>query len=248
MMPSSSWTSATPPTSAWFSGVRFGRMGWVQAECKKLGDNDNPEVSDLLKTNICCLKERPVLFKYCAEEIANMRHHALFRRFISALTRGGPGGLPRPFEVHAHDPLRYVGDMLGWLHQILPAASITGPFPMGSFSEITNPSCEQAKIDVPMDNPLHSSIITSDCNEGVRIDHREVGEERVQAAGKFHLIPTLGLGDITSNGSAVCNSAIDTVSFDKDPSASKETAATSKLFSGQRSWTSRGYKHTLILF
>lgn len=47
-----------------------------------------------------------------------MRHNALFRRFISALTRGGPGGLPRPIEVHAHDPLRYVGDMLGWLHQV----------------------------------------------------------------------------------------------------------------------------------
>ncbi|WOK99927.1 conserved oligomeric Golgi complex subunit 6 [Canna indica] len=91
---------------------------WVQAECKKLGDNDNPEVSDLLKTAVHCLKERPVLFKYCTEEIANMRHHALFRRFITALTRGGPGGLPRPIEVHAHDPLRYVGDMLGWLHQV----------------------------------------------------------------------------------------------------------------------------------
>ena len=47
-----------------------------------------------------------------------MRHNALFRRFISALTRGGAGGLPRPIEVHAHDPLRYVGDMLGWLHQV----------------------------------------------------------------------------------------------------------------------------------
>lgn len=46
-----------------------------------------------------------------------MRHNALFRRFLTALTRGGPGGLPRPIEVHAHDPLRYVGDMLGWLHQ-----------------------------------------------------------------------------------------------------------------------------------
>lgn len=92
---------------------------WVQAECKKLGDSDNPEVSDLLKSAARCLKERPVLFKYCAEEVANMRHHALFRRFISALTRGGPGGLPRPIEVHAHDPLRYVGDMLGWLHQAL---------------------------------------------------------------------------------------------------------------------------------
>lgn len=51
-------------------------------------------------------------------QVANMRHNALFRRFISALTRGGPGGMPRPIEVHAHDPLRYVGDMLGWLHQV----------------------------------------------------------------------------------------------------------------------------------
>ncbi|KDP37812.1 hypothetical protein JCGZ_06714 [Jatropha curcas] len=92
---------------------------WVQAEFRKLGDADNPEVGDLLKTAVCCLKERPVLFKYCAEEVANMRHNGLFRRFISALTRGGPGGLPRPIEVHAHDPLRYVGDMLGWLHQAL---------------------------------------------------------------------------------------------------------------------------------
>ncbi|KAL6985590.1 Golgi transport complex subunit 6 [Sarracenia purpurea var. burkii] len=92
---------------------------WVQAECRRLGDTDNPEVSELLKTAVRCLKERPVLFKYCAEEVANMRHNALFRRFITALTRGGPGGMPRPIEVHAHDPLRYVGDMLGWLHQAL---------------------------------------------------------------------------------------------------------------------------------
>lgn len=92
---------------------------WVQAECRNLGDNDTPEVSDLLKTAARCLKERPVLFKYCAEEVANTRHNALFRRFISALTCGGPGGMPRPIEVHAHDPLRYVGDMLGWLHQAL---------------------------------------------------------------------------------------------------------------------------------
>lgn len=56
-----------------------------------------------------------------------MRHNALFRRFISALTRGGPGGLPRPIEVHAHDPLRYVGDMLGWLHQVRHSSTPTLP-------------------------------------------------------------------------------------------------------------------------
>lgn len=57
-----------------------------------------------------------------------MRHNALFRKFISALTRGGPGGLPRPIEVHAHDPLRYVGDMLGWLHQVRDCDIVFGSF------------------------------------------------------------------------------------------------------------------------
>ena len=41
----------------------------------------------------------------------------LVRRFINALTKGGPNGFPRPIEVHAHDPLRYLGDMLAWVHQ-----------------------------------------------------------------------------------------------------------------------------------
>uniref|UniRef100_A0A103Y372 Conserved oligomeric Golgi complex subunit 6 n=1 Tax=Cynara cardunculus var. scolymus TaxID=59895 RepID=A0A103Y372_CYNCS len=74
-----------------------------QTECRRLGDTDNPEVSELLKMAVRCLRERPVLFKYCAEEVANMRHNALFRRFISALTRGGPGGMPRPIEALASE-------------------------------------------------------------------------------------------------------------------------------------------------
>ena len=40
-------------------------------------------------------------------------------RFIAALTRGGPGGMPRPIEMHAHNPRRYIGDMLAWVHQSL---------------------------------------------------------------------------------------------------------------------------------
>ena len=50
--------------------------------------------------------------------MAGARHGALFQRFIVALTRGGPGGLPRPIEMHAHDPRRYVADMLAWVHQV----------------------------------------------------------------------------------------------------------------------------------
>jgi hypothetical protein len=41
--------------------------------------------------------------------------------FLDALTRGGPGGLPRPIEIHAHDPMRYIGDMLAWVHQTAAA-------------------------------------------------------------------------------------------------------------------------------
>lgn len=50
---------------------------WVQTECRKLGDTDNPEVGELLKTAVRCLKERPVLFKYCAEEVMLYGLHKL---------------------------------------------------------------------------------------------------------------------------------------------------------------------------
>ncbi|KAF6250612.1 component of oligomeric golgi complex 6 [Scenedesmus sp. NREL 46B-D3] len=92
---------------------------WVQAECRGLGEHDAPEVDPTLTAAVAALRDRPVLFKYCAEEVAGARHGALFQRFIVALTRGGPGGLPRPIEVHAHDPRRYVADMLAWVHQAL---------------------------------------------------------------------------------------------------------------------------------
>ena len=51
------------------------------------------------------------------DEFATARRAAVVRCFIDALTRGGPAGTPRPIELHSHDPLRYLGDMLAWLHQ-----------------------------------------------------------------------------------------------------------------------------------
>lgn len=92
---------------------------WVQQQCRLLVDNDSPELAPHLHRAAAALRARPTLFKYCAEEVAGQRHAAVFRRFIAALTRGGPGGTPRPMEMHAHDPRRYAGDMLAWLHQAL---------------------------------------------------------------------------------------------------------------------------------
>ncbi|KAG9348419.1 hypothetical protein JZ751_002154, partial [Albula glossodonta] len=59
----------------------------------------------------------PTPLRYTLDEFGTARRCAVVRGFIDALTRGGPGGTPRPIEMHSHDPLRYVGDMLAWLHQ-----------------------------------------------------------------------------------------------------------------------------------
>ncbi|KAJ3086103.1 Golgi transport complex subunit 6, partial [Quaeritorhiza haematococci] len=89
---------------------------WTQAECRTL-NRESPEVTHLLKEGMKALKQRPVLFQTCVDEISNIRRNAIVRSFLDALTRGGPGGTPRPIEMHAHDPLRYIGDMLAWVHQ-----------------------------------------------------------------------------------------------------------------------------------
>lgn len=53
--------------------------------------------------------------------LSETRQATILSSFITALTRGGPSGYPRPIELHAHDPLRYVGDMLAWVHQSIAA-------------------------------------------------------------------------------------------------------------------------------
>jgi hypothetical protein len=58
------------------------------------------------------------LKRTCLDELSQARHKAIAKSFVKALTRGGSGnGAARPIEISAHDPLRYVGDMLGWIHQ-----------------------------------------------------------------------------------------------------------------------------------
>ncbi|KAM7331181.1 hypothetical protein ACRRTK_010370 [Alexandromys fortis] len=42
---------------------------------------------------------------YTLDEFGTARRSTVVRGFIDALTRGGPGGTPRPIEMHSHDPL-----------------------------------------------------------------------------------------------------------------------------------------------
>ncbi|PRP86553.1 Component of oligomeric golgi complex 6 [Planoprotostelium fungivorum] len=90
---------------------------WVRSECRKFEDQLNPEIPIMLKNSIEALKDRPGLLNYCLDEISSSRNRTIVKGFLVALTEGGPNGMPRPIEYYAHDPLRYVGDMLAWIHQ-----------------------------------------------------------------------------------------------------------------------------------
>ncbi|NXD70422.1 COG6 protein, partial [Eolophus roseicapillus] len=89
---------------------------WTQNECRTL-TQESCDISPVLTQAMEALKDRPVLYKYTLDEFGTARRSAVVRGFIDALTRGGLGGTPRPIEMHSHDPLRYIGDMLAWLHQ-----------------------------------------------------------------------------------------------------------------------------------
>ncbi|KAG0254401.1 Golgi transport complex subunit 6 [Actinomortierella ambigua] len=91
---------------------------WMQTECRTMNRPDGMvEIRQVAKQAIQALKQRDTYFTSILEELVHMRRNAIVRAFLDALTRGGPGGTPRPIELHAHDPLRYIGDMLAWIHQ-----------------------------------------------------------------------------------------------------------------------------------
>ncbi|OQR95910.1 oligomeric Golgi complex subunit 6, partial [Thraustotheca clavata] len=85
---------------------------WTIHHC---GNAEN-EPSRLLHHAIRFLKARSAFYVHCKEVIIAARRAMIVRRFVTALTRGGPNGIPRPIEIHSHDPVRYAGDMLAWIH------------------------------------------------------------------------------------------------------------------------------------
>lgn len=90
---------------------------WIQREFKTL-DLENPQISASVRRSLRVLAERPTLFQSCLDSFAEARESILSDSFQSALT--GSGGeehiATKPIEFYAHDPLRYIGDMLAWVH------------------------------------------------------------------------------------------------------------------------------------
>lgn len=85
---------------------------WIQREFKGL-DLEDPHISGSIRRALRVLSERPTLFQNCLDFFAQARDVTLSEAFQAALTGSGTG---QAIEFSTHDPLRYVGDMLAWVH------------------------------------------------------------------------------------------------------------------------------------
>ncbi|KAG7088505.1 hypothetical protein E1B28_012492 [Marasmius oreades] len=94
---------------------------WCSYEFVQVGRDAQLEISPTMREAVTRLRKRPELLTEALSSLSQTRQSALQSHFLTALTRGGPSGLPRPIELHAHDPMRYVGDMLAWVHQSIAA-------------------------------------------------------------------------------------------------------------------------------
>ncbi len=89
---------------------------WTQNQCRQM-TSDSPHLGPNLRRSLKELRNRPILFQYCIDEYSIARRMSLVQAFIDALTSEGNSG--RPIELQSHEPVRYCGDMLGWLHQAI---------------------------------------------------------------------------------------------------------------------------------
>lgn len=104
-------------------------------------DDASSDIHPHLARALCLLlRSRPAYFDLCLADVCAVRRASLVRRFGLALTRGSQtaavgatsssaaasssaassnaSGGARPIDLHAHDPFRYVSDMLAWVHQV----------------------------------------------------------------------------------------------------------------------------------
>lgn len=92
---------------------------WVQREFKTL-NLENPQMNSSIRKSLRVLAERPSLFQNCLDFFSEARESILSDAFYLALTGTSSSAVEepsiKPIDLTAHDPLRYVGDMLAWIH------------------------------------------------------------------------------------------------------------------------------------
>ena len=136
--------NAMPVTASQLTGIQeisfenaqlldtaFNRLfQFTQQQCALVFSRDSPDISLALRRGVQCLRSKPDMFQSLVDSMTLIRRAVVNRCFLTALDHGassasggiGDGsndlvGLQRPIELHSHDPVRFIGDMLAWIHQ-----------------------------------------------------------------------------------------------------------------------------------
>ncbi|KAH8921221.1 oligomeric complex COG6 [Atractiella rhizophila] len=96
---------------------------WLTLECRTTFTNTKEigalDVGNVMREAIRRLRPREEQFKEFLNLLGGARSTSLlslFQQSLSSTSSSSVSGV-RPIELHAHDPLRYIGDMLAWFHQ-----------------------------------------------------------------------------------------------------------------------------------
>ncbi|MCJ1420624.1 Golgi transport complex subunit 6 [Xylographa parallela] len=93
---------------------------WIQKEFRNL-NLENPQMNASIRRSLRVLAERPTIFQSCLDFFAESRERNLSDSFYAALTGTTSNSVAedlttKPIEYNAHEPLRFVGDLLAWTH------------------------------------------------------------------------------------------------------------------------------------
>lgn len=78
------------------------------------GNKEDIELRKKLARSLAVLSERPNLFESAIQSLAESRNRLVSSKFIDALTVDTR--IEKAIDFYAYDPLRYVGDMLAYVH------------------------------------------------------------------------------------------------------------------------------------
>ena len=154
---------------------------WVKIKCDDDEGSDFVDSDDVaLQMAVKYLREVPVYFTQCQDLIICSRRTLLVQRFIVALTQGGSGGghmSSRAIEMHSHDAIRYVGDMLSWMHQTLASEKEFLKSIFGNVMQVEGNANTQ---------PNHKDIEESVTGEGTT-DQEEYNDDQPPSQ-KYHIL------------------------------------------------------------
>jgi hypothetical protein len=85
----------------------------VQQNLKKMSSDQYMRISRDLRKALSVLAERPALFDSALNGLADSRQKNLASEFVKALTVEKNA---KPIDFYAYDVLRYVGDIMAWIH------------------------------------------------------------------------------------------------------------------------------------